>query len=232
VNDTEDLGTIVATEERTLDLVIARVLAPVGWALAAVGYFGPWITHETAALTLSGVDMGEFVKFLPSVLDGSLEVVRQLFYLPPVAVVFGIAMLTCSRRLRYQTIVRVLALALAVPVSLQLLPPAWSPFTLMSAEFRLQAVGMATLWLLLAGTCFWGRLSVRLLGVLSALVALAAAILSAWQFKLAKPAIDGVYSTTTGTGWGFHVCIAGLAAMVVVGVLMALQGRESGQTRG
>jgi hypothetical protein len=125
-----------------------------------------------------------------------------------------------------------LALALAVPVSLQLLPPAWSPSTLMTAEFRLQAVSMAILWLLLAGTCFWGRLSLRLLGVLSASVALAAAILAAWQFKLARPAIDGVYSTTTGTGWGFFVCIAGLAAMAVAGVLMALEGRDSRRARG
>jgi hypothetical protein len=231
VSDKEDLGTL-ADEDQAQRLVVARVLAPVGWALAAVGYFGPWIGHETAALTLSGVDMGEFVKFLPPVVDGSLDVVRQHFYLPPAAVVFGVAMLTCSRRLRYSTILRVPALALSIPVSLQLLPPAWSPVTLLSAEFRLQAVSMAILWLLLAGTCLWGRLSLRLLGVLSAAVALAAAILSAWQFTLAKPAIDRVYSATPSTGWGFYVCIAGLAVMTLAGGLMALQHRESSMPTG
>ena len=212
-----------------------RLLLPAGWVLATIGYFGPWIAHETAALTLSGVDMGEFVKFLPPVMNGSLRIVRQLFYLPPAAVVFGVAMLACSRRLRYPRILQVLALALAIPVSLQLLPPAWSPVTLLSAEFRLQAVSMAILWLLLAGTCFWGRLGLRLLGVLSATVALAAAILSAWQFVLAKPTIDSVYSATpsaASAGWGFYACTAGLAMMALAGGLMALEDGESGKAVG
>jgi hypothetical protein len=203
------------------------VLAPVAWALATVGYFGPWIAHETAALTLSGVDMGEFVKFLPPVMDNSLRVVRQLFYLPPVAVVSSVALLACSRELRYPWTLRVLALALAVPVSLQLLPPAWSPATLMSTEFRLQTVTMGVLWLLLAGTWLWGRLVLRLTGLLSAAMALVAAVLSAWQFSLVKPAIDVVYSMPPGIGWGFFVCLIGLAAMTVSEALMAWQSRIS-----
>jgi hypothetical protein len=222
---------IVEDDEVPGHLVIARVLAPIGWTLAAIGYFGPWIAHETAALTLSGVDMGEFVKFLPSVVDGSLQVVRQLFYLPPVAVAFGIATLACSRRLHYPRILQVFVLALAIPVSLQLLPPAWSPFTLMSPEFRLQTMAVAILWLLLAGACIWARLRLRWLAVLNACVALAAAVLSAWQFKLAKPAIDGVYSTNTSTGWGFFLCVAGLAVMATAAVLSTLKGPRMGQAQ-
>ncbi len=72
-------------------LRIARLFLPFGWMLATVGYYGPWIVHKTAALTLTGSDMGEFVKFLPGVLDGSLRVMRQLFYLPPMAVALGVA---------------------------------------------------------------------------------------------------------------------------------------------
>jgi hypothetical protein len=227
VNDRVDFGTIAEGEGEPLALVVARVIAPAGWALAAVGFFGPWIAHETAALTLSGVDMGEFVKFLPPVLDGSLEVLRQLFYLPPMAVVFGIAMLVCSQKLRYPGPLRLLSLALAVPVSLQLLPPAWSPFSLMTPEFRLQAVTMVVLWLLLAGTWLWGRLSLRVLGILTGSVALGAAILSPWQLMLTKPAIDEVYSSTTSIGWGLYVCIGGLGVMVIAGVLLAFQGPDS-----
>lgn len=231
MNKTETVGIIAAGEEGPLGQVVARVLAPIGWALAAIGYFGPWIAHETAALTLSGVDMGEFVKFLPSVLDGSLQVVRQLFYLAPVAVAFGIATLACSRQLHYPRILRILLLGLAIPVSLQLLPPAWSPSTLMSAEFRLQAVAMAILLLLLAGSCIWGRLSLRWLAVLNLCVALSAAVLTAWQFKVAKPAIDGVYSTVTSPGWGFYVCLGGLAAMAAAAVLSALEDTDARQAK-
>lgn len=228
MNDTRELGTIATSREESITLGAARVLAPVAWALATVGYFGPWIAHETSALTLSGVDMGEFVKFLPPVLDHSLPVVRQLFYLPPVAVVGGVALLACSRELHYSRALRVLALVLAVPVSLQLLPPAWSPVILTSVEFRLQTVTMGVLWLLLAGTWLWGRLALRLTGLLTAAMALVAAVLTAWQFSLVKPAIDAVYSTPPGIGWGFLICMVGLAAMTVSGVLMAWQSGVSG----
>jgi hypothetical protein len=40
-------------------------------ALAILGYFGPWVDHKTAALVLTGQDMGEFVKFLPEVRTGT-----------------------------------------------------------------------------------------------------------------------------------------------------------------
>ena len=68
-------------------LTAIRLALPLGWVLVAVGYFGPWIAHETAALTLNGPDMAEFIKFLPEVMSGSLETMRQVFYLPAFATV-------------------------------------------------------------------------------------------------------------------------------------------------
>ena len=196
-------------------------LLPLGWVLAAVGYYGAWIAHGTAALTLSGADIGEFVKFLPGVLDGSLQVIRQFFYLPPLAVVVGVALLVGSRELRYPALVRVLALILAVPVSLQLLPPAWSPASLLTAEFRLQTITLIVCWLLLAGFWLWGRLPVRLTGTLAAALALASAVLSAWQYLAVKGAIDAVYGTQPPIGWGFYVCQVGLLLMAAGGLVLA-----------
>jgi hypothetical protein len=202
-----------------------RLLLPLGWVLAAIGYFGPWIAHETAGLTLSGVDMGEFVKFLPGMLDGSLLVVRQFFYLPPFAVVVSVALLIGAQRLRYPGLVRVLALILAVPVSLQLLPPAWSPATLMIPEFRLQTLALLVCWLLLAGFWLLGRLPPWLSGSISVALALAAAMLSAWQFLVVKPAIDAVYRRPPATGWGFFVCLVGLLILTTASVLFVLRSR-------
>jgi hypothetical protein len=199
-------------------------LVAAGWALAATGYYGAWIAHGTAALTLSGVDMGEFVKFLPSVLDGSLQVTRQLLYLPPLAIVVGVALLIGSRELRYPSSVRVLALILAVPVSLQLLPPAWSPASLLTPEFRLQTIALIVCWLLLASFWLWGRLPLRLTGTLTAVLALAAAVLSAWQHLAVKGAIDDVYGTPPPVGWGFYVSLAGLLLMTAGGLLLAWRG--------
>ena len=211
-------------------LVAVRVLVSAGWVLASVGYFGPWIAHATAGLTLSGVDMGEFVKFLPGVLDGTLAVTRQLFYLPPFAVAVSIALLVGSPRLAYPWLLRGLALLLAFLVSLQLLPPAWSPASLMMAEFRLQTISLGISWLLLAGFWLWGRLPSWLTGSLSAGVAIAAIGLSAWQFSVVKADIDKVYGVAPPIGWGFPVCLLGLAALATGSALFVL--RTQMQRRG
>lgn len=220
------LGHIDRTARTGSRLAVVRLLLPLGWLLAAIGYYGPWIAHATAALTLSGADMAEFVKFLPAVQDGTLAVARQLFYLPPVAVVVGVALLITSRRLAYSWALRLPALALCVPLSLQLLPPAWSPASLVTPEFRLQVLALGLCWLLLAGSWLLGRLPTWLSGPLTVALALAAGALPAWQMLLVKPHIDAVYGTAPALGWGFFLCLAGLAIMALVGGLLVLQSRR------
>lgn len=205
----------------------ARLALPLGWLLAAVGYYGPWIAHPTAALSLAGVDLGEFVKFLPAVQAGELPVVRQLFYLPPLAVVLGVALLAGAPRLRYSLPVRAGALILAVPVSVQLLPPAWSPSSLMTAEFRLQTVALGVCWLALAGSWLLARLPAWLAGGAAGLLAAAALAASAWQMWTVKPAIDTLYGQPPPLGWGFYLCLVGLAAMLLGSLLLAAAGSRA-----
>ena len=206
-------------------LGIAQLLLPLGWMLATVGYYGPWIAHRTPALALTGSDMGEFVKFLPGVLDGSLRVVRQLFYLPPVAVALSVGLLVGNRSLRYPLLLRIVALVLSVVVSIQLLPPAWSPASLVTAEFRLQPIVLGICWLALAGFWFLGRLPIWLAGPISSALALLAGVLSAWQILTVKPAIDAVYGIPPAVGWGCASCLIGLAVSASAGVALALPGR-------
>jgi len=221
----QDLGKIDRAAGSKRRLASVRLLLPVGWVLAAIGYYGPWIAHTTAALSLSGVDMGEFVKFLPQALDGSLQAIRQLFYLPPFATVVSIALLVGSRRLCFPWLLRAIALLLGVPISLQLLPPAWSPTSLMTAEFRLQAVALGFCWLLLAGFWLLGRLPSWLSGSLSAVLSLAAVGLSIWQFFAIKPAVDTVYREPPAIGWGFVVCMVGLVIMTAGSILLVERTR-------
>jgi len=199
-----------------------------GWVLSAVGYFGPWIAHKTSALAISGVDMGEFVKFLPGVVGGTLPVMRQWFYLPPVAIVVGVALLARSRHLGYPWPLQTILLVLAVPVSLQLLPPAWSPGSLLTAEFRLQAVALAICWLLLAGAWFLDRLSVRLRAALAALLGLTAAVLPTWQMMVSRPSIDDAYGAASPLGWGYFVCMGGLAAASLGSLFLLMRTRDQG----
>jgi hypothetical protein len=226
LNSQTGLGQIDRSARTERRLTAVRWLLPVGWVLAAIGYYGPWISHGTAALTLSGADMAEFVKFLPGALDGSLGVVRQLFYLPPLAVVVSVALLVGSRWLRYPWPFRVLALILAIPVSLQMLPPAWSPSSLFAAEFRLQSIALGICWLLLAGFWLLGRLPLWVTGSLTAMLSLAAVALCTWQLLVVKPAIDTVYRTPPAVGWGFPVCMFGLVVMAAAAVADVLHTRQ------
>lgn len=196
-----------------------------GWILISVGYYGAWMAHPTSALTLSGADMAEFVKFLPAVLDGTLPVVRQLFYLPPLAVCVTIAFLIGSRRLALPGHVQGAGLILAVPVSLQLLPPAWSFASLRSPEFLPQTLALIGCWTLLA--LFWllGRLPLLWSGLIATAVSLLSLALCAWQMALVKPAIDAVYGTAPGIGWGFWLCVVGLALLSLAGLALAAPKR-------
>jgi hypothetical protein len=214
-----------------MPLTAVRWLLPIGWGLATLGFLGPWIAHPTAALSLSGGDMAEFVKFLPGVLDGSLRLVRQLFYLPPFAVTVSIALLVGFDGLHYARFLRAAALLLAVLLSLQLLPPAWSPSSLLTAEFRTQTVALGICWLLLV--CFWlmRRLPAWLLGSLSAALSVLAIVLPAWQFLVAKPAIDNVYGSPPGAGWGMILCFTGLAVVAAASAVSALSRRSQTEVR-
>ena len=46
---------------------VLRVLLPLGALLAFWGYVGPWVDHRVAGLAILGLDLGEYVKFLPLV---------------------------------------------------------------------------------------------------------------------------------------------------------------------
>jgi hypothetical protein len=80
--------------------------------LALVGYWGPWLIHPAAPLTLNGYDLSEWVTFLPGVRDGSVLAgltiplpwgdsisiyVARLVFLIPLACLAGLLGLTASR---------------------------------------------------------------------------------------------------------------------------------------
>jgi hypothetical protein len=172
------------------------------------------------------VDLGEFVKFLPAVLDGTLPVIRLVFYLPPLAVAVSVALLIGSRCLSYSWCIRVLALAGAGLLSVQLLPPAWSPASLATQEFRFQAACLGLCWLLLAGFWLWRMVPLRLTALVTALSGLQAAGLCLWQYLLVRPAVDEVYQTTCAIGWGLPVCLLGLFLVFGAGAILVVRGER------
>jgi hypothetical protein len=203
---------------------MTRRLAPVGIALALLGYWGPWVNHKTAALVLSGLDMAEFVKFLPGVQAGTEFMIRELFYLPPLAAAFCLALMGNSRHWRYPLWARAIMVIAAIVLAIIVLPP--YPFirqALGSDEFRRQFLMGAGCLAAIGGTLLYRwrsteaheRLPKAVVAGLLIVVPLAGAIPPLWQFLSIRSALDSVYGQPIRIGWGVWLMVAGF--MVVAG---------------
>ena len=55
-----------------------------GFTVALAGYFMVWLPQPAAGLSFIGLDIGEWIKFLPQVQSGEAGINRNAFYLPPI----------------------------------------------------------------------------------------------------------------------------------------------------
>lgn len=188
--------------------------------LGLAGYFGPWVAHRSAGLTVSGGDLGEYVKFIPQFMAGQIALRREIFYFPLFAGSL-IASLVASRRALPRGLRIVLGLA-ALPLALALLPPAWTPPLLLTPEFRLQT-GALIFCLAMAPAVIVTRfLPDRLVLLLMAALAVPAAILPAWAFLEVRPAIAALYRQPLRLGWGFWAELIGFLLVAFWAVAQAL----------
>ncbi|MBN1580512.1 MAG: hypothetical protein JXA89_07395 [Anaerolineae bacterium] len=198
--------------------------------VAAVSYWAPWVDHDTAALKLSGQDLGEFVKFIPVVRSGEVRVARQLFYLPPFVCALCLVLISVNRSLRYPRWLRVVLLALALLLLPGLLPPVWGhPKDLFVAEFRLQAVALILGLLFILAHGLFRNLSVRHLAIALIGLALVGLLPAQWAFWAFKGHIWTVYGTPTiRLGWGVWLDIGAWVGLgIVVGVFGWANGSEA-----
>jgi hypothetical protein len=181
-----------------------------GIALAVVGYFGPWIPHATAALTVTGSELNWFSKLfgLPS---------RELFVLPLVAAAVLLG-LTAQRHVT-RPLARLGVVVLGVLVVLASTPVYDS---IASPEYRGQLVLMIVGGVLVVLTLFTPRLPRRVWGVSIVLLALVGILPALWQFAAFHPRVAALYDDALGLGWGLIVCVAGFALILVRGVLAVI----------
>ena len=209
---------------------LASVLLLAGAVATFAGYVGAWVNHRAAGLVISGLDLGEYVKFLVPVRAGQVSVWREGFYLPLVAVSLALSFSAfrsdaASGPGRGWPL-RALMLAGASVAALNLLPPAWSPAVLRSPEFRTQVVTM--------GLCLAAVLVSPLLALLPRLLvrlplaglALVAAVVPVRMFFAVLPAIADLYATALGSGWGVWLMVAGLIVLAA-GQIVALAPRPA-----
>lgn len=195
------------------------------FVVALVGYFGAWICHRAAGLVITGVDLAEYVKFLPPVRAGQLDILRESFY-APLAMGSLIAGLAASRRV-LPLWLRWLVGFSAIPLALAMLPPAWSPAVLAVPEFRLQVVALGICIVALALLLVTRFLPDAIILPIVALLALIAAIWPAANFLPLLAPIETLYLSAIRPGWGFWVSTSGFLLTAV----LAIQGLIPSRTR-
>jgi hypothetical protein len=202
-----------------------RWLLRLGLVLVVAGYFGPWMPHETVALTVTGFELAEFAKFFPQVQGGTVPLTRALFYLPLVTALILSAFLVGRSTIR-------LARLIGPPFLAILLVGALLPYSVVDAVRQALIVRSP---LVLAPQYVWQtalvilgvilallsplarRLSRRASGILVAVLALAGAVPPLWQFALLRPLVVALYDEPLGLGWGLIACMAGFVLLLLSG---------------
>jgi hypothetical protein len=185
---------------------LRETLLLVALLAAAVAYWAPWVWHHSAALKLSGQDLGEFVKFIP---ETGPTFPRQLFYVPPFVCSLCLVLLAANRsvapdRKSYPRWLRVGMLACALLLLPGLLPPAWGhPRELFLPEFRLQGFAVLVGALAVLGHGLLRRIPARAMGLVVGMLALLALVLPQAAFWAIRSSLRAVYHTPTiRIGWG------------------------------
>jgi hypothetical protein len=195
-----------------------RLLLPAGLLAMLAGYFGPWVNHPVAGLVITGLDLGEYIKFLPAVQTGALTLWRPGFYAPLVTVAACALLVAFRPTWHYPTWARILLLAIAAVAMLNLIPPAWTPRRLLEPEFRVQTVSLALLALALVLAPWLAFLPQRVAQIIGGTLLLAAALLPAYGFLAVLPTISALYVQPLIPGWGMWLLGLGVILCAIAGV--------------
>lgn len=189
-------------------------LIPAGLLLMLAGYFGPWVDHRVAGLVVTGLDLGEYVKFLPVVQMGEVQLWRPGFYAPLVAA-SAVALLVAFRReCRFPVWLRLVLLAVAGVAALNLVPPAWTPQRLLEAEFRVQTTSLILLGVALLFSPWLAFVPRPAVMGASVILAAAAIVFPVQGFLAVLPAISELYGFAITPGWGFWLLGVGVVVTI------------------
>ena len=78
--------------------LVAVALTAIGLFLLALGYWGAWLPHPAAGLNILGVDLAEYVKFVPEVTSGQIPIKREVFFYPLLSLAMGLILVGTIKR--------------------------------------------------------------------------------------------------------------------------------------
>jgi hypothetical protein len=199
--------------------VLASWLLALGLLLTGIGgAFLPWIWRDSVALQLTAPGLAEFVKFLPEVRLGQVQLQRLFFLLPLFLAMLALPLMVENKSLILPRWLRMALRLIVFPLALASLSPVWTPAILVAPEFRLQTL-LAVMAIGLAITAtMLKNLPLKPLIILLVMGSLAAIILPLWQFSLIQAGLVEAYHEPVSLGWGWWLTVAGVIINMVSGV--------------
>ncbi len=185
-----------------------------GFTAVFIGYLTVWLPGPAAGLSLLGIEMGEWFKFL------GLGPRRDLFYLPPIALGLCLALwtMTWSQNGWRAWLMRILA----VGVSLLAFPAIEDITGGVREQYYLRVIliGLVVVVALLSGLLWKPQSKWRSLPwLLMAGVSLIGLVLPTWQYMQIRPYTSQIMGVSIGVGLGVWLSGAGFLAIFAVSVL-------------
>lgn len=212
-----------------------QAVIKLGYTVILLGYLVAWLPNEAAGLSFLGLELGEWVKFLPQVRSGEVAADRNLFYLPPITLGLMLALWTMGwPNSRWQTwAMRGLAVLVAmlsfpaIEAVLEESPDQW----LLRLVMILLVVTVALLMAFLprrsrrqGQAIQWGIMLV---------LALVGLTLPTWAYLAVRPAVTQVLAQEVGVGSGVwlnaigHILVAAVALMMLSERTTTLQSNQA-----
>jgi MFS family permease len=182
------------------------------------GGFIPWIWRDAVALQLTAPGLAEFVKFLPEIRSGAIQIERLYFLTPLFLAMLMSPLFAENDRLKLPFPLRWLLRMAVIPMALASLSPVWAPDRLLNDEFRLQtvlagvAVCLAVIAPLLRNIRLNVLIAILIIGGVTSLV------LTVWQFSLIGPSIAVAYHEPIQLGIGWWVTVMGIVLSITGGM--------------
>lgn len=198
-----------------------QLLLKLGFTAILLGYLMVWLPQPVVGLSFIGLEMGEWVKFLPQVRSGEILAAKDLFYVPPIVLSFMLLLWTLDwPNRRWKTwgmrIVAVFVSMLALPaIEVVRFEP------LDQWLVRLLAVVLVVGGALAVAPIDPGLGMKPRVYAAAGMVCLATigAILPTWVYLSVRPAAEQVIGVNVGFGPGFWLNLGGNLIVVAAGLL-------------